>query len=201
MSLIKAAIIGEGISTGFEILKKVLTPNKVKLIVSKDDLANSLEEHSKYIVNLTSNISFKELRGNKKLSSAYVELDLELQATRFKDRNRNDKKFRIEQIINDAESHLIILGGPGAGKTTTVKKICQSILFENKIKRYKFPILINLRDLTRDQNIYKVLKDILGIQILISNQKEKTQTLVEDRDLRIKYVNSYLDNLNAILIL
>lgn len=201
MILLKTYIIAELVTRGFDTVKAILTTKKVKLVVSKEDLTKSLEEHAKYIVNLTSNISFKELRGNKKLTSTYVALDLELQATRFKDKNRNEKKFRIEEIINEAESHLIILGGPGAGKTTTVKKICQSLLFEDEIKSYQFPILINLRDLTKDQSIYKNLKDILGIQILIDNQKDKTQTLIEDKDLRIKYVNSYLDSLNAIIIL
>ena len=199
--MIKALIFGELVSRGFDTVKKILSSKKIKLIVSKDDLANSLENHYKYLLNLTDKISFKELRGNKKLSDTYIALDLELQAARFKERNSVEKKLRIEEIINETKSHLIILGGPGAGKTTTVKKICQSLLFENKIKNYKFPILVNLRDLSRDQSIYNTLKDILGIQILIDNQKEKTQTLIEDRDLRIKYVNTYLDSLNAILIL
>jgi hypothetical protein len=199
--MIKELLLGELVSRGFESIKKIFTSNKVSLIVSKDDLTESLNSHSKYIQNLTSKVSFKELRGNKNLNDTYIALDLELQALRFKEKEQKEQKIRVEKLINKTESHLIILGGPGAGKTTTVKKICQSLLFEEKIKNYSFPILINLRDLLTEQTIYGKLKDILGIQILLKNEGEKTQTLIEDKELRIKYVNAYLDSLKAIIIL
>lgn len=186
-------------SEAFESLKRVFKNKKIEIVVSKEDLAESLNAHSKYIVNLTSNISFKELRGNKKLNDTYIELDLELQAVKYKDKERSIEKKHIEKIIDNTESHLIILGGPGAGKTTTVKKICQSLLFDESIKKYNFPILINLRDLSTDQTIYSRLKDLLGIQILLN--KNNTQTLIEDKELRIKYINSYLDSLKAVIIL
>jgi predicted NACHT family NTPase len=199
--MVNELLLGELISSGFESIKKIFSSKKASLIVSKNDLTESLNSHTKYIQNLTSKVSFKELRGNKNLNDTYIALDLELQAMRFKEKEQKEKKITIEKLINKTESHLIILGGPGAGKTTTVKKICQSLLFEDKIKNYSFPILINLRDLSSKQTIYSKLKDILGIQILLKNEGEKTQTLIEDKELRIKYVNSYLDNLKAIVIL
>lgn len=199
--MIKEILLGELVSRGFDSIKKIFTSNKISLIVSKDDLTDSLNSHSKYIQNLTSKISFKELRGNKNLNDTYIALDLELQAIRFKEKQQKEEKLRIEKLINNTESHLIILGGPGAGKTTTVKKICQSLLYEEEIKDYNFPILINLRDLSSEQTIYGKLKDILGVQIVLKNEGNKTQTLIEDKELRIKYVNAYLDSLKAIIIL
>lgn len=199
--MIKELFLGELVSRGFDSIKKIFTSNKVSLIVSKDDLTESLNSHTKYIQNLTSKVSFKELRGNKNLNDTYIALDLELQAMRFKEKEQKEKKIRIEKLINKTECHLVILGGPGAGKTTTVKKICQSLLFDDKIEDYSFPILINLRDLSSEQTIYSKLKDILGIRIILKNDGEKKQTLIEDKELRIKYVNAYLDSLKAIIIL
>lgn len=199
-NMIKEIILSELVSRSYDSLVQVFKGNtKASIVVSKQELTQALQAHSKYIANLTGNVSFKELRGNRKLDKTYIALDLELQALRYKEKNRKEKKKRIEKIISKTNNHLIILGGPGAGKTTTVKKICQLLLFGEELPHYRFPILINLRDLKKEQTIYTALKDILGIQITLKN--EGTQTLSSDRELRIKYVNSYLDSLNAIVIL
>lgn len=199
--MIKEILIAEAISRGINVIQDIFSNKSIKLTVSKDDLIESMSIHSKFILSATSNISFKELKGNKKLNETYIDLDIELQAIRFKEKDSKNQKFKIDEIINKTEFHLVILGGPGAGKTTTVKKICQTLLVDETIENYSFPILINLRELSKEQTIYHKLKDILGIQIFQKNKEENTQTLMEDKELRIKYINSYLESLNAILIL
>jgi GTPase SAR1 family protein len=199
--MVKEIIIAEAISRGIDIIQGIFSNKNIKLTVSKDDLIESMNVHSKFILNTTSNISFKELKGNKKLNETYIDLDIELQAFKYKEKDSRNDKFKICEIINESEYHLVILGGPGAGKTTTVKKICQSLLLEETIKNYSFPILINLRELSNEQTIYHKLKDILGIQIFEKNKGDNKNTLIDDKELRIKYINSYLESLNTIIIL
>ncbi|WP_461589764.1 NACHT domain-containing protein, partial [Winogradskyella sp.] len=51
-------------------------------------------------------------------------------------------------VIGNESNHLAILGQPGAGKTTSMKYICQSIFFDEEFYngKFKYPILIKLRE-------------------------------------------------------
>jgi hypothetical protein len=51
-------------------------------------------------------------------------------------------------LKNEAVTHVVVLGQPGAGKTTAVKHLCQEMLMDTDIfPLQNFPLLIRLRDL------------------------------------------------------
>lgn len=189
------------IKGGISAIKKVIEGSKLELVVSQQDLETALYEHNIYIINTTESITFKELKGNRNLTDVYIELDIDLEPRRKKMQDEPESKKKIYEILadNDNKNHVIILGGPGAGKTTTVKYICQSLLTAELSINYNFPILINLRDIKDNESIYSVLKNILGIEVY-TKEKDKTFNL-ENVSLRNKYVNSYLNSLQAVLIL
>jgi hypothetical protein len=197
--MINELILKKLVSEGITEIKKILIPKKISLKFSKEDLVNSIFQHNEFIKNSTKFISFKHLKGNKYLSQQYIDLDIELQPKRYKSRNDKSIKKNITRIIKDTDGHLVILGGPGAGKTTTIRRICQKILaFEDEMT-FSFPLLINLRDLSVSENIYSKIKTILGLEILV--KKEDSFSFLDDEDLRIKYVNSYLNSFKSIIIL
>ncbi|MFC6267605.1 NACHT domain-containing protein [Frigoriflavimonas asaccharolytica] len=193
--------LGSLIKEGINSLKRILENTKIELVVTNSDLEEAIYNHNQFVINSTKSVSFKDLKGSKSLSDIYIELDIQLEARSRKSKEENDEKQNIEKILtsNHNNQHIVILGGPGAGKTTTVKHICQLVLYTEIEINYCLPILINLRDINDSESIYSVLKSILGIEVF---SKEKDKTLnVDDILLRDKYINSYLNSLKAILIL
>ena len=195
------AVLSSSVKEGISSIKKVLEVSKVELVVEQQDLENAIYEHNQFILNTTKSISFKDLKGNKSLTDVYIDLDIELEARRKRCADEVESKKKINEVLIENEhcNHIIILGGPGAGKTTTVKHICQTILRDEIDFSYCFPILINLRDIQDNESIYSTLKNILSIEIFV---KEKDKTFnIDNVNLRAKYINSYLNSLKTVLIL
>ncbi|MFV0197114.1 NACHT domain-containing protein [Empedobacter falsenii] len=194
-------LLKNSVSFAFKAIKHIITKKEMLLISSKESLEKSLLEHNEFILNNIKNIKFKELKGNKILSNTYIDLNIELQKRSLRNPDIEEPKNFIKDIIteNIYNNHLVLLGGPGAGKTTTVKQICNLCLQGELNDKYNFPILINLREIKESESIYSKLKTIFGIEIIAKDDK-KTFNL-DTVDLREKYINSYLNELKAIIIL
>lgn len=199
MDPISKIVLSQGAKEGINALKILFKSTKIELITSFEDLQNALYEHNRFVINSTKNISFKELKENRNISEIYIDLKIQLQAKRYRSHDIQEKKFTIEEILKNTQHHLVLLGGPGAGKTTTIKHICQLVLNNGDELLYDFPILINLRDLTDSESIFSKLKTILGLEIA-SKQQDKSSS-IENIQLRERYILSYLNSFKAIVIL
>jgi len=205
--MINEIILGQLVSEAFNGVKRLLKTKGVELVVSKDALEDTIRDHINYIQNKISFITFRELRGNRLLSDLYIEIDIELQRRRYRDYSRKYEKFIIEQLVNrkiklDDKPHIVLLGGPGAGKTTTVQNVCRRLLDTQFKNKYSFPILIYLRDLQADETVYSRLKNNLGIEFFFKHPtKHEHLDSSSSQMLFQNLINSFLNSLNVVIIL
>lgn len=103
----------------------------------------------------------------KDIETSTVELLIENQCRHFFNSSNKTKPVSEDDLLNDTSNHLI-LGDPGSGKTTTVKRLVKNVfdtLFSDKTEFFPFsyPIVVKLGEIKRTENLSIHLCKELGI--------------------------------------
>jgi len=121
-----------------------------ELEVAPNESYEELHQHCLFVTEWAASISFRDIAEAKSLSSVYIKLDAYLLPvnSHFEIKER-ENKVRLEDEVLNGDQHCVILGQPGAGKTTSMKHLCSLVLETGSAveKKYNFPILIQLRHL------------------------------------------------------
>ncbi len=229
---IELRCIKEIIESGFllkEIINVFKKVTKNTSFIDKNIFEDSLNQYAKMIIKWSDDVTFRDLGGlSKSISKTYIPLDYYV-TLRNIILEKDDKTIKLEKILED-NKHSIILGAPGAGKTTAMKCLCRKIfLNENFYPNYKLPLVIKFRDLHYNDlsevflyseilNILGINKgeiniirqDILGIKNASSIYDEKRNiSITEEQKNKLSKLNScikkatnlFLENVNSVLIL
>lgn len=201
-------IISETFKATFLFIRNEL---QKKLSSSQKDIEATLLEHFIYIDNWSKDITFKDLKSPKSLLNVYIRLNMHfLPKRQHFNTNEALETKSIEDIIYSTNNHIIVLGQPGAGKTTTMQQVCQSILFNENysVDVNYIPIVVRFRDLNTYKNafsIYRILYSIFALKIteIIHNvySKQDDETTVYEDDLIKKVVVKFLNSGKFIVIL
>lgn len=127
-----------------------------------DDFPELYENHFREICKWASSIPFIGLAKPKKTKESTIELIIASEIVRS-DKQRMIDLVSEDEVIN-SEENIILIGLPGAGKTTTIKRLILTYL--QNISKYEetgFPILIKLRDVSNETTLFKYLLDIFSI--------------------------------------
>jgi predicted NACHT family NTPase len=93
-------------------------------------------------------VQFSDLDKKKTLGSVYIQLDTYLiPANRHINKSERANTIPLEKAVLDGQDHSVILGHPGAGKSTSLKKVCDLLINEKTNTEHTFPILLRLREL------------------------------------------------------
>lgn len=168
------------------------------------DLMNfqsSIEYHTKVISNWSKTISFKDLKTTKNTNKIYVDLDFYLIPRKFCIEDSSvGELINIKDIYNISDQNIVILGQPGAGKTTTMKMIVNWCLKNeaSPFLDFQFPLVVRLRELNEglvSNGIFEKIFEIIGIPILDRENYERKASIF--RNLLINLI----DDLNILIIL
>lgn len=117
----------------------------------------------------------------------------------------------LSSIFKDsAVTHLVMLGQPGAGKTTAIKHMCQQTLTGPDVfPSQDFPLLIRLRDLNNAKAtsgnlqdlLIKRIQSILDIPLSFPPDLESEDASEARRSLRERAVVQMLETLQPLILL
>ncbi|CCG52121.1 Protein of unknown function [Flavobacterium indicum GPTSA100-9 = DSM 17447] len=205
--MIKEIIIKEAAKEVFKYSTTFLKKNFNKLLSKEKDIYDSLNEHIQKVKNWSNEITFKDLKSSKVMSQVFIELDMYVYPRNIRiDESEKILKIPLNKIFDVETKHLLILGQPGAGKTTSMKYLCHSIFFNDNtsFQKYKYPILVKLRDLNKPINsknksgmLFEYIFNLLGLSLDIrENQSE--EEIIRTKQKLVLYL---LNKLNVILII
>ena len=193
-----------------DIANGLLSPSGCKLITSRELIEDSLNIHLRSVKNWSGEVSFADLKRSKRTSDVFIELNLYVYPRRVRiTTDENIESIPFHQIFDAGTNHIVLLGQPGAGKTTSMKYLCQLLLYDENFQseRFAFPILIKFRDLNNANIssdtllISDVIYNILGLTIDWPAELKKDEAFSERKSIRERFVISVLEEFKVLLIL
>jgi energy-coupling factor transporter ATP-binding protein EcfA2 len=194
------------------LLSQYLSRWRVDVSSSQERLEAAIGEHQREVKSWSEEISFKDLLKPKATSEVFVPLDIYLLPRRQRFSAQETLSCAPMSSILESEdvAHLVILGQPGAGKTTAVKHLCQQMLKGDETSPLQdFPLLIRLRDMNNAKSASGNLEDllieriqsILDIPLSFPTDLESEDSSETRRSLRERAVIQMLETLRPLVLL
>ncbi|QEC75906.1 NACHT domain-containing protein [Mucilaginibacter ginsenosidivorax] len=209
---------------GFEVIKAiankaidktidhVLKDNKTELKAILKNLPELFETHLIELINWSAETPFMDLHAHQNIELTTVELSISPAIQRY------EKMWSTEEISeNDLlklNKNILLLGHPGAGKTTTVKRLILNYFLDGyQNVEYDFPILLKFRKFKVGSTVSTSLLDLFGIPyqsriVKVESSDNRGNITMSERsiihvgDVPIDiFVAKFLNETKAILIL
>lgn len=209
MVTITDLILKKVFDSAFEKVKDIAINKDIKVLINKEDIVSAMDFHLKYVLTKSEIISFKDISTPKELSQQYISLNILENARKQLPLSFERKKIDLSEIV-ETKGHSIILGDPGAGKSTSLKFIAQKAILGD-IQNYNFPILIHLRELNEDESLFNRLQSILGLTLTITSKHKDfdnnsfpssfPENSPHIKQLYYRILITYLDSLGCLVLI
>jgi hypothetical protein len=157
------------------------------------DLLESIPSHVEAVRRWSSHTAEIGLARRRPLLDTFIDLDLNVRPLRWRGGAPPDRSFKVSDLRN-VPGHVAIIGDPGAGKTTALKRIAhpeQGWATDGA----RVPLLIQFRTAVGRRGIVELVLDALGVSAQAGSSDENSRTAA------CASVAAFLDRLNAFLLL
>lgn len=207
--MIKQYLLKKALDTSFRTAttrsRQFLREKKARLTVTREDVEASLGLHVQNVQNWCDEISFSGLKKAKLTSQVFIELDLFVIPQRHRLEDEKVQTLRFSELFEQENKHVILLGQPGAGKTTSMKRLCLALFHEEHFphENLSFPVLVRCRDLNLTHvSLFDYIFAELGLELVLPNSLQQRDKATREavRKLREQIVATFLDSLSVLLI-
>jgi hypothetical protein len=169
---------------------------------SASDFETSIADHLVFVDNITARVEFYGLGEAKSTDRDTVDLFASLPR---KFAGKSVTKPVTELHLISAADPYVLLGAPGAGKTTSLKRIARRLLTTapRRVRdNAQYPIFVRLRELTRERNVVEILGSILGLTAHATHWKQQEkESAIAFHERKIAAVVSIADRTGALILL
>jgi predicted NACHT family NTPase len=178
-------------------------------VIDKQSAANALRDHLRFVENWSSEIVFRDLLRSKKLAESFVDLECQLGQVQDGRAMIAHETRRVSSLLN-SNDHVVVLGRPGAGKTTSMQRLALSALQRYKPNDTFTPVVLRLRELSGTETVLDRLAQIAAVSLVgVSGKRtgvKRSRAYAEDerRDMKEtqrRALSAYFDSIRALVFL
>src|SRR6185369_5133092 len=206
-TMLKEYLLKKALDVAFDYAKKALRKTDSKLITTREELEESVNLHLRSVNSWSTEVSFSDLKSAKLTSEIFIDLGLYVYPRHIR-MGEEIETIPLLSIFGSNIRHIVLLGHPGAGKTTSMKFLCQELFHNDNFpdERFSFPLLIKLRELhdsklPASSMIIDSIYNILGLRLDFFRDLKKSEAKNERRAVKDKLVINVLEGLGVLLIL
>ena len=130
--MIKELLLKKLLEAGFDAAKHALKRASGVVQTTAEDLELAIGHHLRFVRNWSGEISFTDLKVAKRTTDVFIDLSLWVSPRRIRMNSTEViESVPLQSLLDNRNSHIVLLGQPGAGKTTSMKRLCQLLLGED----------------------------------------------------------------------
>lgn len=209
-------LVGKILDASFSKVNQYLTNFGGHLGTSKKDLEGFLSAHLTSVENWCAEVNFADLNAPRHTMKVYIGLDAFVIPRRLIiEPGEKPIAKPLDNVLSDSSEHLVLLGHPGAGKSTSMKYVCHRILTEESfMPEQNFPLVLRLRELNTantldtDSNnnsqgrvIISAIAKHLGLIINFANEANSKKEKDERDNLEDSVAMTFIEELSPLIIL
>lgn len=207
--MIKEYIVKKVLDAALAKAKDILNEAGAEFHSKETDFADAIARHLQSVSIWSDEISFSDLAKAKTLTEVFIQLDLLLYPRRIAQPGEEIASIPLLQLFDESPGHFVILGQPGAGKTTSMKYLCYLLLHDDSYHtdRFAFPIVIKLRDIQKQDTdgassiLLEEIYSVLGFSIRIPGKTPPKERGELERRIRNVLTLNVLNELRVLLVL
>lgn len=183
-----------------------------KVKTSTADLESSINDHVSAVEKWAAQISFADLVGSKFTSTDYIPLGISVMPRRHQLENEPiSREVTLTEVLSgQLGQHVVLLGQPGAGKTTSMKYLCHRVIHDEVFfpDRFAFPILVRLKELQQPNDVDSAagvvlshIQAVLGIHVTFPGHHQGAEEQERRSIVLTRSITSILNSIRPLIIL